>query len=74
MPWVTIKTGIVATDGREAILTEYLCDFPGCAQVAEHVLGVARDPGVTCAACREHAGRMQRDADAGRGDDGAVRP
>ena len=43
MPWVTIRTGIVAADGQEAVLREYLCDWPDCAHVAEHVVGVVRD-------------------------------
>jgi hypothetical protein len=38
MPQVTIKTGIAGPDGREEELTEYLCDWPGCPNVAEHVL------------------------------------
>jgi hypothetical protein len=28
MPRLTIKTGIVAEDGQEEVLTEYLCDWP----------------------------------------------
>jgi hypothetical protein len=63
MPWVTIKTGIVAADGQEAILREYLCDWPdGCANVAEHVLGVARDVSMVCAVCREHAATLEKPA------------
>ena len=56
MPWVTIRTGFVSTDGQEAILKEYLCDWAGgCANVAEHVVSVARDVGAVFAVCREHA-------------------
>jgi hypothetical protein len=56
MPWVTIRTGVVGTDGRETILREYLCDWSaGCANVAEHVLATARDVGLVCAVCSEHA-------------------
>jgi hypothetical protein len=68
MPWVTIKTGVVAADGREAVLTEYLCDWPGgCANVAEHVMGVAADIGIACAVCREHAVAMQKRASNSQG-------
>jgi hypothetical protein len=59
MPWVTIKTGIVGADGQETILREYQCDWPGCAHVAEHVVGVARDLAMACAACSEHLAMMQ---------------
>jgi hypothetical protein len=52
---------MVAADGREAVLTEYLCDWPdGCANVAEHVLGVAPDVGIASAVCREHAAALQK--------------
>jgi hypothetical protein len=59
MPWVTIRTGIVAADGQEAVLREYLCDWPDCAHVAEHVVGVVRDVAMARAVCPEHAARMQ---------------
>jgi hypothetical protein len=58
MPRVTIKTGVVAADGHEEVLTEYLCDWPGCANVAEHVIGVAVELGAMCVACPEHAASM----------------
>ena len=60
MPWVTIRAGEVAANGREAVLTEYLCDWSGgCANVAEQLLGVAADVGIVCAVCREHAAALQ---------------
>jgi hypothetical protein len=61
MPWVAIKTGIVAADGQERVLREYLCDWPGgCANVAEHVVGVVTDVAAVCAVCREHATMLQK--------------
>jgi len=36
-------------------LTEYLCDWPDCPNVAEHVLGVLTDIRAMAAVCREHA-------------------
>jgi hypothetical protein len=54
MPLVRIKTGFLKEDGREEILTEYLCDWPECGNVAEHVLGVAPDVGSMSVACNEH--------------------
>jgi hypothetical protein len=62
MPWVAIRTGIVGADGKESVLREYLCDWPDCAHVAEHVVGVARDVNMTRAVCPEHAAGMQRRA------------
>ena len=54
MPHVTIKTGIAGPDGREEELTEYLCDWPGCSNVAEHVLGYVRELGLGVAVCQQH--------------------
>jgi hypothetical protein len=68
MPWVTIKTGIVATDGQEAILREYLCDWPDCAHVAEHVVGVVRDVAMARAVCPEHAAMIENRAPNSRAD------
>ena len=59
MPWVTIKTGIAASDGQEAILTEYLCDWPDCAHVAEHTVGIVRDVAMMRAVCPEHTAITQ---------------
>ena len=55
MPQVTIKTGIAGPDGREEKLSEYLCDWPGCPNVAEHVLGCVRELGLAVAVCPQHA-------------------
>jgi hypothetical protein len=60
MPRVTIRTGIVAEDGQEEVLTEYLCDGPGCANVAEHMLGVVVELRIMCMVCHEHAVTLQR--------------
>jgi hypothetical protein len=59
MPRVTIKTGIVEEDGQEAVLSEHLCDWPDCANIAEHVVGVARDAAWACAVCAEHFAEMK---------------
>jgi len=55
MPQVTIKTGIAGPDGREEALSEYLCDWPGCPNVAEDVLGCVRELGLAVAVCPQHA-------------------
>ena len=54
MPLVRIKTGFRGEDGRDEILLEYLCDWPDCGKVAEHVLGVVRELG-SVSVCKEHA-------------------
>ena len=59
MSWVTIKTGVVAEDGQEVVLREYQCDWPGCANVGEHLVGVVRDVATMPAVCPEHAAMTQ---------------
>jgi hypothetical protein len=54
MPRVTLRAP-EAADGREDIVTEYICDWPDCPNVAEHVLGVIRELRAFVAVCPEHA-------------------
>ena len=54
MSLVTIKTGITGTDGREEVLTEYLCDWPDCPNVAVHVIGVVKDIRAAVVFCGHH--------------------
>jgi hypothetical protein len=68
MPCVAIKTGVIGADGQEVVLTEYLCDWPDCANVAEHVVGVVRDVAMAYAVCPEHAGMVQNRASNSRAD------
>ena len=51
---------MTAADGQEQVLKEYLCDWPDCANVAEHVVAVARDLAMVRAFCPEHAPRPTR--------------
>jgi hypothetical protein len=55
MPQVTIKTGMTGPDGHEEKLSEYLCDWPGCPNVADQVLGCVKEVGLTVAFCKKHA-------------------
>lgn len=55
IPQVTIKTGFIAADGREALLTEYLCDYPDCPNIATYILGVVLELGATAVVCDEHS-------------------
>ena len=57
-----IKTGLTGSDGREELLTEYLCDYPDCPNVATRVLGYAKEIGVGAAVCDEHAPRQLKPA------------
>jgi len=54
MPDITIKTGLTTPDGREEQITEYLCDHPGCPNVATRVLGYVKEIGLRVAVCQEH--------------------
>jgi hypothetical protein len=60
MPWITLKIGIAEPDGREAVLKEYLCDWPDCPDVAEETLGVVRELGIVSAMCRHHVAQLKR--------------
>ena len=63
MPQVTIKTGIAGPDGREEELSEYLCDWPDCPNVAAHVLGCVKELGLAVAVCDQHATTNRNAAD-----------
>jgi hypothetical protein len=58
MPHVTINTGIAAEDGREETLSEYLCDWPDCPNVASHVIGIVRELRTCTAVCADHAAQL----------------
>jgi hypothetical protein len=60
MPLVTIKTGFATADGKEEILTEYLCDWPGCANIAYHTLGSIREIRAVVVVCEEHTPSSRR--------------
>jgi hypothetical protein len=65
----TVKTDILAADGREEVLTEWLCDWPECPNIADHVLGSVREIGASVVLCAQHAAtihsRIQSSADSG---------
>lgn len=62
MPRVTLKAGS-ASDGHEEELSEYLCDWPDCPNIATHVLGCVRESGLSAVVCDLHAkGRPERSA------------
>jgi hypothetical protein len=56
MPWVRIKFGFEPSSDNEEVLTEYLCDWPDCPNLAVHTLGCVKELlGATAALCDEHA-------------------
>jgi hypothetical protein len=60
MPRVAIKTGILREDGTEEILQEYLCDWPGCPNVAEHLLGVLVELRAMAIVCTDHMATLHK--------------
>ena len=54
MPLVKINTGFTTEDGTEEILSEYLCDWPDCPNIATHVLGCVREFGLSAVVCDTH--------------------
>ena len=61
IPHVTIKTGLTASDGREEVLTEYLCDHRGCPNIATQILGRVRELSMVSMVCDEHAPKPRPD-------------
>jgi hypothetical protein len=55
MPQATIRTTV---DGHEEYLSEYLCDWQDCPNVAVHQLGVVVELRMRVAMCAEHAARF----------------
>ena len=55
MPQVTVRTN---ANGREESVSEYLCDWPDCPEVAVHVVGIVRELRIHTAMCAEHAARL----------------
>jgi hypothetical protein len=43
-------------------LTEYVCDMPGCPNLAEHVLGVIRELRVMAVVCAEHKRQIDEES------------
>jgi hypothetical protein len=62
MPQVTIRTGADA-DGREETLTEYLCDWADCPNIAVEVLGFSRELRTAIVFCAIHAAQIKARVD-----------
>jgi hypothetical protein len=59
MPQIILKTGVIGTDGNEEVLTDYLCDWQDCPNLASQVMGVARELRGCQAFCDEHAALVE---------------
>lgn len=55
MPQITIKTGLTTPDGHEEQITEYICDYPGCPNIATQILGCLVELRLMAAVCDTHA-------------------
>jgi len=69
MPRVTLKTGNLAPDGQEEELSEYVCDWPGCPNIATQVLGCVREFGMSAVVCDQHAAASGRRPGGGNAQD-----
>jgi hypothetical protein len=47
-------------DGREETLTEHVCDWPDCPNVAVEVIGFVRELKLATAYCAEHAVQIRK--------------
>jgi hypothetical protein len=59
MPVMTVKSGMPGPDGKEEQITEYICDWPDCPNVAKHVLACVREIALAAAVCEEHARKLK---------------
>jgi len=55
MPRITITTGFRDSEGHEEKLTEYICDVPGCPNIATRLLGCLVELRAMAAVCDVHA-------------------
>ena len=53
MPRITLRSD--RADGKEETVSEYIYDWPDCANVAVHVLGVSRVLRTFAIVCASHA-------------------
>jgi hypothetical protein len=62
MPRITIRATFRTPEGQEEedVLTEYLCDSPGCPNVAVHLLGCIAELRAIAVVCDEHLPKRSR--------------
>jgi hypothetical protein len=59
IPHVMIKTGLKTPDGHEEVLREYICDHPGCPNIATRMLGCIVELRLMAMVCEEHLPKKQ---------------
>ena len=57
MPQVTLRTTV---DGHEESISEFICDWKDCPNVAVEVVGVIRELRAATMMCAEHAVEFRR--------------
>jgi hypothetical protein len=62
VPRVTIRAEF---DGKEESISEYMCDFAGCPNIAVEVLGIVPALRVRAAVCAEHAAAIAKQKKSG---------
>ena len=62
MPHVMLRTTV---NGREETVSEFICDWPDCPNVATEVIGVVRELRLRSAVCAEHAAQIANARDKG---------
>jgi hypothetical protein len=50
----------MTVNGQEETISEYLCDWPDCANVAVHIIGVIRELRASAVVCAEHAAMLAK--------------
>ena len=63
MPQVTLRTTV---DGREESISEFICDWKDCPNVAVEVVGVIRELRAAAMMCAVHAEQFRHRHDASR--------
>jgi hypothetical protein len=60
VPLVNIRTGFIAADGSEEVLTQYLCDCPDCPNPAVYHLGCIPELRAMAVVCEKHVPSWRR--------------
>jgi hypothetical protein len=62
MPHVTLRATV---NGHEETMSEFICDWPDCPNVATEVIGFVRGLRLRSAVCAEHAAQIANGRDKG---------
>jgi len=55
VPRVTLRIGETTPDGKEEVLSEYMCDWPDCPNMGVHLMGSIAALRAVVVVCEEHA-------------------